>query len=240
MWQNDTDGSRRRVWKSNWWEIINSFCRSITSLSPHGLAFLGTTGVWCKEVCWTRRFSESHYMVYTEQLDKWQLTSELSKLWKATRKSGRQFCFIFFSLFFSLLRLTLADNNWFSVVFTFHFISLPFSFGFFFFFSHSSFHLFWFQFFCFMSVGRVYAVKKKTASRLWLRGPRTHKFAQFQQSRLLLVVCCVCATLERTNDERESEKERKRKTCRHPECAGVVRVDDCMLRQPLHPRPTFL
>lgn len=128
---------------------------------PHGLAFLGTTGVWCKEVCWTRRFSESHYMVYTAQLDKWQLTSELSKLWKATRKSGRQFCFIFFSLFFSLLRLTLADNNWFSVVFTFHFISLPFSFGFFFFFSHSSFHLFWFQFFCFMSVGRVYAVKKK-------------------------------------------------------------------------------
>lgn len=70
---------------------------------PHGLVFLGTPGVWCKEVCWTRRVSESHYMVYTAQLDKWQLTSELSQLWKATRKSGRQFCFIFFSpLFLSL------------------------------------------------------------------------------------------------------------------------------------------
>lgn len=67
-----------------------------------------------------------------------------------------------------------------------------------------------------MSVGRVYAVK--TASRLpsW---PRVHtrvhrKFAQFQQSRLL-VVCCVCATLERTKrasgkKEREGEKRKKK------------------------------
>lgn len=52
MWQNDTDGSRRRSWKSNWWEIINSFCRSITSLSPTGSPF------WERRECGAKKFVE--------------------------------------------------------------------------------------------------------------------------------------------------------------------------------------
>ena len=71
--------------------------------------------------------------------------------------------------------------------------------------------------------------------------PCTHrvhrKFAQFQQSRLL-AVCCVCATLERTKragGKKERRRDKKKESCRHPECAIDVRV-----RQPLHPRPTFL
>ena len=138
----------------------------------------------------------------THQLDKWQLTSELNQLWKATRKSGRQYFLVFFPLSLSLTPYA-GGQQLILVVFTFRFISLPFFFGFFFFSILPSIS-FDSIFFCFMSVGRVYAVKKKTASRLtsW---PRTHKFAQFQQSRSL-VVCCVCATLERT-----TRRERKKK-----------------------------
>lgn len=140
---------------------------------PHGLVFLGTPGVWCKEVCWTRRVSESHYMVYTAQLDKWQLTSELSQLWKATRKSGRQFCFIFyffssFSLSYALRWRTTTDSRLYShfILFPSHFLLAS---------SSSSPILpstsFDSNFFVSCPSVAFTPWKKKTASRLWLRGP---------------------------------------------------------------------
>lgn len=123
MWQNDTDGSRRRVWKSNWWEIINSFCRSITSLSPTGSPF------WERRECGAKKFveradSQSLTIWCTQHNwtnDNWRANSANSE--RQLENLAGNFVLFFslsFSLSYALRWRTTTDSRLYS-----HFILFP-------------------------------------------------------------------------------------------------------------------